>query len=67
VIDKARADPAEDIFAPIEELEPEIIALGYDQHRNENIIVGELAGRREAAASHRPLTVSLANWTALLV
>jgi FAD synthetase len=31
-VDHARLGHPEDIFVPIEEIEPDVIALGYDQH-----------------------------------
>ncbi|WP_132057541.1 adenylyltransferase/cytidyltransferase family protein [Halorussus amylolyticus] len=44
-VDDARVGHPEDIFAPIEELRPDIIALGYDQHHDEAAIEDELARR----------------------
>jgi len=46
-VDAARLGHPEDIFAPIEELEPAVIALGFDQHH-------DVAGI-EAALSERGL------------
>lgn len=46
-VDHARLGHAEDIFVPIEEIEPDVIALGYDQHH-------EVAGI-EAALDEREL------------
>jgi len=34
-VDEARLGHPEDIFVPIEELDPAVIALGYDQHHDE--------------------------------
>jgi len=45
MVDDARVGHAEDIFAPIEELEPDVIALGHDQHHDEAAIEDELARR----------------------
>ena len=45
VVDEARIGHPEDIFAPIEELNPDVIALGYDQHHDEAAIEAELADR----------------------
>ena len=45
VVDDARVGHPEDIFAPIEELEPDVIALGHDQHHDEAAIEDELARR----------------------
>ncbi len=44
-VDEARLGHPEDIFVPIEEIEPAIIALGYDQHHDDAAI--------EAAAAER--------------
>jgi len=44
-VDEARIGHPEDIFAPIEELDPDVIALGYDQHHDEAAIEAELADR----------------------
>ena len=44
-VDDARVGHSDDIFAPIEELEPDIIALGHDQHHDESAIEEELARR----------------------
>ncbi|NEU56777.1 adenylyltransferase/cytidyltransferase family protein [Halorussus sp. MSC15.2] len=45
VVDDARVGHPEDIFAPIEELDPDVIALGHDQHHDETAISDELARR----------------------
>jgi len=44
-VDEARIGHPADIFAPIEELDPDVIALGYDQHHDEAAIEAELADR----------------------
>jgi FAD synthetase len=44
-VDDARVGHPEDIFAPIEELDPDVIALGFDQHHDEAAIEDELATR----------------------
>jgi FAD synthetase len=44
-VDEARKGHPEDIFVPIEELEPAVIALGYDQHHDEEAIAAALADR----------------------
>ncbi len=44
-VDSARLGHQEDIFVPIEELEPDIIALGHDQHHDSDAIEGALAER----------------------
>lgn len=45
MVDDARVGHPSDIFVPIEELEPDIIALGYDQHHDEASIEAALAER----------------------
>jgi len=44
-VDDARVGHPSDIFAPIEDLEPDVIALGFDQHHDEAAIEAELADR----------------------
>ncbi|WP_232701526.1 adenylyltransferase/cytidyltransferase family protein [Halobacterium wangiae] len=44
-VDHARVGHPTDIFAPIEEIEPAVIALGYDQHHDADAIEAELAER----------------------
>ncbi|WP_276300682.1 FAD synthase [Halorussus lipolyticus] len=44
-VDDARVGHPDDIFAPIEEMEPDVIALGHDQHHDETAIEEELARR----------------------
>jgi FAD synthetase len=44
-VDDAIVGHPEDIFAPIEELAPDVIALGHDQHHDEAAIADELARR----------------------
>lgn len=44
-VDRAIIGHPEDIFAPIEELEPDVIALGYDQHHDDEAIQAELDRR----------------------
>lgn len=44
-VDEARKGHPEDIFVPIEEIEPDVIALGYDQHHDEEAIGEALAAR----------------------
>ena len=45
MVDDARIGHPSDIFVPIEELDPDVIALGYDQHHDESSIEGALAER----------------------
>ena len=45
VVDHARVGHPSDIFEPIEEIEPAVIALGYDQHHDTEAIQGELDDR----------------------
>ena len=44
-VDEARLGHPEDIFVPIEEIRPDVIALGYDQHHDEAAIRNALAAR----------------------
>ena len=44
-VDEAILGDEEDIFTPIEELEPDVIALGHDQHHDDAAIEGELRRR----------------------
>ncbi|WP_158057478.1 adenylyltransferase/cytidyltransferase family protein [Halorussus halophilus] len=44
-VDDARIGHPEDIFAPIEELDPDVIALGHDQHHDDAAIEAELSRR----------------------
>ncbi|PSP89403.1 FAD synthase [Halobacteriales archaeon QS_4_66_20] len=44
-VDHARLGHPEDIFVPIEEIDPDVIALGYDQHHDAEAIESQLAER----------------------
>jgi FAD synthetase len=44
-VDDARLGHPDDIFVPIEELDPDIIVLGHDQHHDEAAIEAALAER----------------------
>ena len=44
-VDYARLGHPEDIFVPIEEIQPDIIALGHDQHHDDEAIESQLAER----------------------
>ncbi|CQH52528.1 FAD synthase [Halobacterium hubeiense] len=44
-VDKARVGHESDIFAPIEDIDPDVIALGFDQHHDDDAIEAELAER----------------------
>jgi FAD synthetase len=44
-VDYARLGHPEDIFVPIEEIDPDVIALGYDQHHDADAIESQLADR----------------------
>ena len=44
-VDAAHLGDPEDIFVPIERLDPDIIALGYDQHHDDDAIAAALAER----------------------
>ncbi|WP_126661197.1 adenylyltransferase/cytidyltransferase family protein [Haloterrigena salifodinae] len=45
VVDDAIVGHEEDIFAPIEEIDPDVIALGHDQHHDDDAIEAELERR----------------------
>ncbi|WP_224332138.1 FAD synthase [Haloprofundus halobius] len=45
VVDEAHLGHREDIFVPIEEIQPDLIVLGYDQHHDEAAIESALADR----------------------
>jgi len=45
VVDEALVGHPEDIFVPIEEISPDVITLGHDQHHDEEAIADELARR----------------------
>lgn len=44
-VDAAHVGHPEDIFAPIEALDPDVITLGYDQHHDDGAIRSELERR----------------------
>jgi len=44
-VDEARVGHESDIFAPIEDIDPDVIALGFDQHHDDDAIEAELADR----------------------
>lgn len=44
-VDEARLGHPEDIFVPVEDLDPDIIVLGHDQHHDESAIQEELDSR----------------------
>ena len=45
IVDEAMLGSESDIFAPLFQIKPDIIALGYDQHFNEAWLVEELKKR----------------------
>lgn len=45
VVDEAHLGDTEDIFVPIERIDPDIILLGHDQHHDEAAIEAALAER----------------------
>jgi FAD synthetase len=45
VVDEAHIGHESDIFVPIEEIDPDVIALGYDQHHDVDAIEDELDNR----------------------
>jgi len=44
-VDEAHLGDPEDVFVPIERLDPDVIVLGFDQHHDEADIAGALADR----------------------
>jgi len=44
-VDEAHLGHTEDIFVPIERIDPDVIVLGYDQHHDEAAIADALADR----------------------
>ena len=44
-VDHARLGHPDDIFVPIEEIEPDVIALGHDQHHDDDAIEAAAADR----------------------
>jgi len=44
-VDEAHLGHPEDIFVPIERIDPDLIALGYDQHHDEERLEAALADR----------------------
>ncbi|MFP4590070.1 MAG: adenylyltransferase/cytidyltransferase family protein [Halobacteriales archaeon] len=44
-VDAARVGHPEDIFVPIEDIRPDVITLGFDQHHDPEAIAAELAHR----------------------
>lgn len=44
-VDEAHLGHPEDVFVPIERLDPAVIVLGFDQHHDEEAIAGALAER----------------------
>jgi FAD synthetase len=53
VVDHAHLGDEEDIFVPIEEIDPDVIVLGHDQHHDESAIAAELENRNIDCAVHR--------------
>jgi FAD synthetase len=45
VVDEAHLGHSEDIFVPIERIDPDVIVLGHDQHHDEGAIERALADR----------------------
>jgi FAD synthetase len=44
-VDEAHLGDTDDIFVPIEEIAPDVIVLGFDQHHDETAIAAALADR----------------------
>jgi FAD synthetase len=45
MVDRAQVGHAEDIFRPIEQIAPDVIVLGHDQHHDDDAIAAELDRR----------------------
>ncbi len=45
VVDRAHLGNEDDIFVPIERIDPDVIVLGYDQHHDEDAIAAALTER----------------------
>ncbi|AZQ15532.1 FAD synthase [Halorubrum sp. PV6] len=45
VVDEAHLGDPEDVFVPIERIDPDVIVLGFDQHHDETDIANALADR----------------------
>jgi FAD synthetase len=52
-VDEARVGHHEDIFIPVEEIDPEVVVLGHDQHHDEAAIESALAERGVDATVER--------------
>jgi FAD synthetase len=52
-VDEAHLGHPEDIFVPIEEIAPDVVALGHDQHHDAAAIEAALAERGIDCAVHR--------------
>jgi FAD synthetase len=44
-VDRAHLGDTEDIFVPVERIDPDVIVLGYDQHHDPDAVAGALADR----------------------
>ena len=53
VVDEAHVGHPSDIFVPIEEIQPDVIVLGYDQHHDEDDLRDALAARGVDCAVER--------------
>lgn len=45
MVDHAHIGHPDDIFVPVEEIDPDVIVLGHDQHHDEDAIAAELQRR----------------------
>jgi len=52
-VDEAHLGHPEDIFVPIERIDPDVIALGYDQHHDEDRLRAALSDRGIACEIRR--------------
>lgn len=53
VVDEARLGDSDDIFVPIEDIDPDLIVLGHDQHHDEDALADALAERGIDCELHR--------------
>ncbi|MDQ2051327.1 adenylyltransferase/cytidyltransferase family protein [Natronolimnohabitans sp. A-GB9] len=71
-VDEAILGHEEDIFVPIEAIDPDVIALGHDQHHDDAAIEAELERRGidctvERASAHEPASDDYILSTRLIV
>lgn len=65
VVDHARLGHTEDFFVPVEEIDPDVIVLGHDQHHDEAEIEAELERRGIDCAVRRASLREPRDWEIL--